>query len=347
MKKLSVIIVVALMGAGVAFAHDPGTHASKEGLFGLKAEYLHVLLNPLLGYGLGIGVVVLAFGLLARNKPTRKVGLIVTAVCAASAWPVLYFGQHGYNSLSPLLDTESHQWLDAHMERAERFIYVFYATAVLAIVALAFSKKPKASFVLALLTLAMGACSLGIGAWIARAGGQISHSEFREEGAPPPAMQHTAHEHGGEKMEMTNTSGGHQHGTAGQGYETMKPAEASGHKHETTPEHSPEKAPMPETIEGVWKAIHEHHGELQSAVNASQFKDVPAHAGVIGNLAKHLVELTPSDQKAVVESGVNKITPALDELKSSAETGSETVMKTHFKEFEAALEQLEQQMKKQ
>ena len=38
---------------------------------------------------------------------------------------------------------------------------------------------------------------------------------------------------------------------------------------------------------------------------------------------------------------------ALDELKSSAETGSETVMKTRFKEFDEALKQLEEQMKKQ
>ena len=37
------------------------------------------------------------------------------------------------------------------------------------------------------------------------------------------------------------------------------------------------------------------------------------------------------DHKLAVETGVNKITPALDELKSSAATGSKTVMKTHFK----------------
>lgn len=347
MEKLFAVIVVALMSAGVAFAHDPGEPASKEGLFGLKPEYIHVLLNPLLGYGLGTGVAILGFGLLTRNKTTRTVGLAVTAICAASAWPVLYFGQHGYNNLSPLLDTESHQWLDLHMERAERFIYVFYATAVLAAVALAFSKKPKASFVVAVLTLAMGACSLGIGAWIARAGGQISHSEFREEGTPPPAMQNTAHEHGGEKMQRTNTSGGHQPGTSGQGHEKMEPAGAGGHKHETAPQPTAEKAPLPDTLEGVWEAIHEHHGELESAVNSSQFKEVQAHAGMIGDLAKHLIELAHPDHQAAVGSGVNKITHALDELKSSAETGSEVVMKTNFKQFVAALKQLEEQMKKQ
>lgn len=326
MKKLFAIIVVALLGAGVAFAHNPGEHASKEGLLGLKPEYIHVLLNPLLGYGLGTGIIILGFGLLTRNKTTRMTGLVVTAICAASAWPVLYFGQHGYNSLSPLLDTESHQWLDAHMERAERFIYVFYATAVLAMVALALSKKPKASAALALLTLALGGCSLGIGAWIARAGGQISHLEFRDEAAPLPSAQQAAHEHGGEKMQMTN---------------------AGGHKHETTSERAAEKPPLPDTLEGIWKVIHEHHGELGPAVNANQFKEVQSHAGVIGDLAKKLVELTHPDHKATVESGVNKINHALDQLKSSAETGSEVVMKTHFKEFDEALKQLEEQMKKQ
>ena len=327
MKTLFAVIVLALMSVGVAFAHNPGEHAGKEGLFGLKPEYIHVLLNPLLGYGLGTGILILAFGLLARNKTARTIGLIVTAVCAASAWPVLYFGQHGYNSLSPLLDTESHQWLDTHMERAERFIYVFYPTAVLAIVALAFSKNPKASAVLALLTLTVGALSLGIGAWIARAGGQVSHSEFREEGASPPSpTQHAAHEHGGEKMQTTNTGG---------------------HKHGAPSEQAAKKIPLPDTIEGVWKPIHEHHGELGSVVNANQFKEVQSHAGMIGDLAKKLIELTHPDHKAAVESGVNKITHALDELKSSAETGSETVMKTRFKEFEEALQQLEEQMKKQ
>ncbi|MDQ6631054.1 MAG: hypothetical protein M3Y82_04760 [Verrucomicrobiota bacterium] len=326
MKKLFAIIVVAILGAGVAFAHNSGEHGSKEGLLGLKPEYIHVLLNPLLGYGLGTGIIILGFGLLMRNKTTRTVGLIVTAVCAASAWPVLYFGQHGYNSLSPLLDSESHQWLDVHMERAERFIYVFYATAVLAMVALVLSKKPKVSVALAVLTLAIGGCALGIGAWIARAGGQISHSEFREEGMSPPSAPQTAHEHGGKKMQMTNEGG---------------------HNHEITSEHAAAETPLPDTIEGVWKAIHEHQGELESSVNTNRFKDVLSHAAMMSDLAKKLVELAHPDHKAAVESGVNKITHALDELKSSAETGSEAIMRTHYKESKDSLQQLEEQMNKQ
>lgn len=331
-----------------AFAHE-AKGGSAEGLFGLKAEYLHVLLNPLPVYGLLAGVVVLLAGLFVRSKAARNIGLVLTILCAASAWPVLLYGQHGYNHLAPQLDTESKQWLDAHMERAERFIYVFYFTALLGIVALVLQKKfPKAANVLTLLTLVSAITSLGLGGWISRAGGQVSHSEFREEGTPPPssAMQSGTHEHGGEKMPMTNTSGGRQHVTSEQSHEKMSPADAGDHKHGTTPENTTEKTPMPDTIEGVLKAIHGHHGELESSVNAKDFKEVQSLVGTMSALAKRLLEIADPDHKPVVESGVNKVNQALGELKSSAETGSDSVMKTRFKEFGTALTELEEQMKK-
>src|SRR5207249_4042737 len=82
------------------------------------------------------------------------------------------------------------QWLDAHMDRAERFIYFFYAAAVVAISALAFRKSAKISRWLAVATLALSCISLGLGAWIARAGGEVSHSEFRNPPSPPEVSAH-------------------------------------------------------------------------------------------------------------------------------------------------------------
>src|SRR2546425_5988421 len=98
MKKIHAIIIGLFLLILRAAAHDMRASGSKVGLFGLKPEYIHVLLNPLLGYGLGAGVLILAAGFLTRNRTVRTVGLIVTALCAAWAWPVLLFGQHGYNS---------------------------------------------------------------------------------------------------------------------------------------------------------------------------------------------------------------------------------------------------------
>src|SRR5437879_2125443 len=103
MRKFIIVLFVSSFALVDALAHDPGQHASKSGMFGLKPEYVHVLINPLPVYGLSIGVALLAAGLLMRNHSVRTAGLVVTALCAASAWPVLYFGQHGYNSLAPML----------------------------------------------------------------------------------------------------------------------------------------------------------------------------------------------------------------------------------------------------
>ena len=66
------------------------------------------------------------------------------------------------------------------MERAEQFIYAFYVTALSGIAALIPQNKfPKAATALTLFTLASAIVCLGIGGWISRAGGQVSHSEFR------------------------------------------------------------------------------------------------------------------------------------------------------------------------
>jgi hypothetical protein len=44
-----------------------------------------------------MGVLVLATALLIRSHAARNIGLVLIVLCAASAWPVLYFGQHGYS----------------------------------------------------------------------------------------------------------------------------------------------------------------------------------------------------------------------------------------------------------
>src|SRR5438309_96630 len=100
MKKFWSVFAVALSAPVSLFAHEM-EGGSTSGLFGLKPEYLHVLLNPLPAYGLMVGILVLLAGFLFKHRVLRIAGMVIVAVCAASAWPVLYFGQHGYNSLYP------------------------------------------------------------------------------------------------------------------------------------------------------------------------------------------------------------------------------------------------------
>jgi hypothetical protein len=324
MKKIAATFLAVLFGTSLTFAHQM-EGGSTQGLFGLKAEYVHVLLNPLPVYGLSMGVLVLAAGLLARSKAARNIGLLVIVICAASAWPVLYYGQHGYNHLYPQLDTESQQWLDDHMERAERFIYAFYLTALLGSAALVTQKKfPRVAKALTGITLAAAIASLGIGGWISRAGGEVSHSEFRNEDEPPsaPAHEHDMRpqSHGG--MQMSDTNGTHQ----------SAPTTAQ---------------VVPNTPEGIWAELHKHQTALQSAVQSKKLDEIHPHAVAIKELTKALVDVVHPDHKAAVQSGVDNVNRALAELHKSADAGDEAAAETNFKNFAEVLKQLEEQMNKQ
>jgi hypothetical protein len=399
MKKI-LVTVMAFQAASSLLAHEI-EGGSNSGLFGLKPEYIHVLLNPLPVYGLGIGLIILLFGLLLRKPSARTAGLFVCALCAASAWPVLYFGQHGYNHLYPQLDTESQQWLDAHMSRAERFIYLFYATAALAVSSLVCLKKfPKAVSALSTATLLLSAASLGIGGWISRAGGEVSHSEFRTEGAAPeaPAHEHQHGDHGEKPTNYTNTKAepheqhetrppvetnvaspaasehagaAHQHQQPRSQTATNPPAhqlEATAatstnvppHEHavgtSTNATHSHAPPPtagytvssrLTDTPEGLWTQLHRHQAELKSAIAAKQVDQIHPHAEALKLLTAALVQVVHPDHKASVEAGADTINQAISAAHKSAHAEDLPGVESHFKEFNEALQQLQEQMRKQ
>jgi mono/diheme cytochrome c family protein len=146
----------------------------------LQPEYLHVLINPVPLYGIAGAVFMLTGALILRNRPAQLLALGLMVLSAASAWPAYSLGQKAYTRVYSLADAQGQKSLDSHKHRAERLIYAYYALAVIGLAAtLVPAKAPKTTFLLALLTLLVALGSLGIGGWIAKAGGQIRHSEFR------------------------------------------------------------------------------------------------------------------------------------------------------------------------
>ncbi len=85
-----------------------------------------------------------------------------------------------------LTDDQGTKWMDEHRSRAEKLIVAFYALAALSLASLLIPvKKPRTDLPLAVATLILALAVLGIGGWIAYAGGRIRHEEFR--GPPAPA----------------------------------------------------------------------------------------------------------------------------------------------------------------
>lgn len=151
-----------------------------------QPEYLHVLINPLPVYGLGVGVIALVVALFLRNRAAHITALVIILICSAAAYPVAYLGHQGYDRVLSMSDDAGRAWLDEHEDRGDDLVWFFYALAVLAAAAIFLPGKwPRAAMPLTVATLLLSILCLGFGGYIAYAGGKIRHREFRN--VPPPA----------------------------------------------------------------------------------------------------------------------------------------------------------------
>jgi len=151
-----------------------------------QPEYIHVLINPLPTYGLAMGWIGLVMAFFLKSRRAQIATLIIVLICAASAWPVYEYGEQAENPVISMADRDGQAWLAEHKDRAEDLIYFFYALALLSAVAIALPIKwPKSSTPLAIAVILFGVATLGMGGYIAYAGGKIRHREFRNE---PPLL---------------------------------------------------------------------------------------------------------------------------------------------------------------
>jgi hypothetical protein len=155
-----------------------------------QPEYVHVLLNPLPIYGLAMGWIGLIIALVLRSRRAQITALVIVLLSGASAWPVFEFGEQAKDPVISMENEVGQAWIEEHEHRAEQCINFFYALAVVSALAIAVPIKwPKLSLPLALATVLLATVVLGMGGYIAYAGGKVRHKEFRNEPPPKPAKE--------------------------------------------------------------------------------------------------------------------------------------------------------------
>ena len=160
-----------------------------------KPEYIHVVLNHLPIYGTIFGALALAISLILRSRAAQITALILTLIAGASAYPVFVTGQRAYKTIRNQSDDAGADWLDEHMDRAEKTIGAFYFLAALGVAGLLVPIKwPKSAFPLAVLTLIAAILCSGIAVYIAQPGGRVRHPEFRPGENPTPNSETDHHE---------------------------------------------------------------------------------------------------------------------------------------------------------
>ncbi len=199
-------------------------------------EYMHVLLNPLPVYGLAFGTLALALALFLRNHRVTVAALVLVFVGAISAWPVYQYGESAYDRVKSVSDQAGEQWLDEHMARGEKLIWMFYVLAGVSAAGIGITVKwPRTFAAVSLVALALSSGTLGVGGYISYAGGHVRHREFRFEPPPPPREQ--AEHHHGEEQHGTKT---HEHATE------QKPAASAQPEMEHAGHAQPQQTPVGE-----------------------------------------------------------------------------------------------------
>ena len=155
-----------------------------------QPEYVHVLINPLPVYGLAMGVIGLIIALIQRSRRAQIASLTIIILTALMAWPVAHFGEEGYDRVLSMSDDTGEAWLKIHEHRVDQLIWFFYGLAAVAVAAIfAPLPWPGSKTSLTSITLLLALVVLGMGGYIAYAGGKIRHKEFRNEPPPPVPVE--------------------------------------------------------------------------------------------------------------------------------------------------------------
>lgn len=166
-----------------------------------KPEYPHALLNHLPIVGLAVAALALVVALAARSRGAVLGSLVLVAVMADSAWPVLESGESASNRIRAISDPDGTALLKEHMLLADRGAWLYYETALAAVAGVVVAWKRPAKLRLAgVFVVVLAVASLTAGAAIAKLGGEVRHPELRPGSTlvPQDVPAEHSHEHGHE-----------------------------------------------------------------------------------------------------------------------------------------------------
>ena len=104
-----------------------------------------------------------------------------------------------------------------------------------------------------------------------------------------------------------------------------------------------EKTKIPETAEGILKAIHTEHGELKETVKTKKLAAVHHHAFAIRDLAAALPAKAAADKKAAVEATSKNIAKLAEALDKTGDDSDQAGTEASMKKLEPLLKMLDTQ----
>jgi hypothetical protein len=131
------------------------------------------------------------------------------------------------------------------------------------------------------------------------------------------------------------------------GFTTLTATTAFAQEHEHGEhEHAKGKIKIPETVEGIFKAIGEQHHHLTETVKNKKLADVHQIAFAIRDLANALPAKAPADKKKQVEGTVKNIAKLAEDLDKTGDAGNQAGTEANLKKLDGILKVLHTQFGK-
>ena len=102
-----------------------------------------------------------------------------------------------------------------------------------------------------------------------------------------------------------------------------------------------ENMKIPDTVEGIFKAIHEHHMELAGVVKDKKLAEVHHHAFAIRDLANALPAKATADKKKQVEGTTKSIARLAGDLDASGDANDQAKTEANLKKLDGLIKTLE------
>lgn len=147
----------------------------------MNDAHLHLAVNhfPIIGLLFGIGIVIT--GIILKNNSVKNTAYFVFIIAAIFGAFSMKTGE-GAEELVENLPGIGHDIIHEHEEIAEKFILLLYATGIGALISLIASyKNYKFSIIATYCTLALALISGFLAKNVGTTGGEIRHTEIRNE----------------------------------------------------------------------------------------------------------------------------------------------------------------------
>lgn len=152
----------------------------------MNGVYLHLLLNHLPVIGTIFGLLLLLFALLRQSEEGKRIALGVFVFAALAAVPTYLTGEPA-EEVAESLPGVTKAFIESHEEAALFALIAIGLTGLVSLVGLWLARRAeKLPPWMVVAPLALALIASGLLSWTANLGGQIRHTEIRQDFNPSP-----------------------------------------------------------------------------------------------------------------------------------------------------------------